>query len=456
MAETRRLAVVGGDAAGMSAAAQAKRRDPELDVVVYERGAWSSYSACGIPFHLTGEVDPIDALVARSPQEHRANGLDLRMGCEVIAVDLDARRITYRDDGAQAGRERVEPFDELLVATGAAATPPPIPGADAVDPIRTLEAAGRLRGELEARRDDDVCAVVVGGGYIGVELAEALVVRGVPTTLVEAGPQLMALLDPELAEHVRLAAEGKGIDVRLETGVEEILLDHAGRSRAVRLSGGEEVRAEHVVLATGVKAEVAVAQAAGLVVGPTGALACEDTQRACGHDGVWVAGDCAEAHHLLLDAPVNLQLGTHANKQGRVAGMNMTGGDERFPGVIGTAITRICALEVARTGLGEVEARAAGFDVAAETVRTSTRAGYMPDSEDMWVKLVAEKGTGRLLGAQIVGGATAGKRIDPLALAVWVAMDVQQLEWVDLSYAPPFSRTLDPVLTAARAVAKLV
>jgi NADPH-dependent 2,4-dienoyl-CoA reductase/sulfur reductase-like enzyme len=209
------------------------------------------------------------------------------------------------------------------------------------------------------------------------------------------------------------------------------------------------------VCATGVRPEVTVAEVAGLKVGASGALAVDDHQRALGADGVWVAGDCSESHHRLLDRPVNLQLGTHANKQGRIAGINLTGGDRAFPGVLGTAISRICHLEVARTGLNEREAREAGFDFVAETVETDTRARYMPEAERMWVKLVAERGTGRLLGGQITGGATAGKRIDSLALALWAGMDVEELEWVDLSYAPPVSGTLDPVLVAARATAKL-
>ncbi len=439
----KRLAVIGGDAGGMSAAAVAKRRDPELEVVVFERGSYTSYSACGIPFHVGGEVDPLETLVARTPQQHRVNGLDVRMGAEVVAVDLAARRITLADGAA-------EPFDELLVATGARATPPPIPGVEAAEAARTLEGAGALRAAVDADREGS--AVVIGAGYIGLEIAEAFVKQGLRTTLVDVAPQVFGSLDADMAAHVQRAAEGLGIEVHLGTKVEEVLLDARGRPRAVRTDAGE-FPARHVVVATGVKAEVAVAEAAGLAVGPSGALAVDDHQRAA--DGVWVAGDCSEAHHRLLDAPVNLQLGTHANKQGRVAGVNLTGGDLAFPGVIGTAISRICHLEVARTGLNEREATEAGRDHVVETIETDTRARYMPGAERMHVKLLAERGTGTLLGAQVTGGATAGKRIDTLALAVWCGMDVEELQWVDLSYAPPVSGVLDPVLVAARAIAKL-
>jgi len=439
--------VIGGDAGGMSAAAVAKRREPELDIVVFERGSYTSYSACGIPFHVGGEVDPLGTLVARSPEKHRVNGLDVRMGAEVVAVDLASRRLTLAGSGLE------EPFDELLIATGARATPPPVAGIEAAEAARTLESAGRLRSAVDA--DADGSAVVIGGGYIGLEIAEAFVRQGLHTTLVDVADQVFGSLDADMAARVQQAAEGLGIVVQLETEVEEVLLDGSGRPRSVRTDQGE-VPARHVVVATGVKPEVDVAQAAGLTVGESGGLAVDDHQRAAGRDGVWVAGDCSESHHRLLGRAVNVQLGTHANKQGRVAGTNLTGGDLAFPGVLGTAITRICALEIARTGLSEREAAAEGMDYVAETVETDTRARYMPDSARLWVKLVAERGSGRLLGAQIVGGATAGKRIDTLAMALWTGIDVEALQWVDLSYAPPVSGTLDPVLVAARATAKLV
>ncbi len=442
----RRLAVIGGDAGGMSAAAVAKRREPELDIVVFERGSYTSFSACGIPFHVGGEVDPLEELVARTPQKHRENGLDVRMGAEVVGIDLGARELTLADDSQEG-------FDELLVATGARPTPPPIPGIEAAEASRTLAEGGRLRAAIDAEGSGG--AVVLGSGYIGLELAEALVRQGVETTMIDVADQVFGVLDPEMAAHVQRAAEGLGIDVRLETQAEEVLLDAGGRPRAVR-AGGNEISTRHVIVATGVKPAVQLAEEAGMTVGESGALAVDDHQRAAGQEGVWVAGDCCESHHRILETAVNIQLGTHANKQGRVVGINVTGGDLAFPGVLGTAITRICHLDIALTGLTERQAKEAGFDYVVETIETDTRARYMPGSERMWVKLVAEKGTGRLLGGQIVGGATAGKRIDSLAMALWAGMDVESLMWVDLSYAPPVSGTLDPVLVAARAIKKLV
>jgi NADPH-dependent 2,4-dienoyl-CoA reductase/sulfur reductase-like enzyme len=443
-----RLAIVGGDAAGMSAASAARRRAPDLEVVAFERGPYTSYSACGIPYYVGGVFEDADRLITRSPEEHRANGIDVFVRTDVTGIDLDRRILTVHDRSAQAERE--EPFDQLVVATGGEAVPPPVPGAEAVEPARTVDAGERFRAALERGGQR---AVVIGAGYIGLELAEALVDRGLAVTVVEQADQVFGALDREMAAHVQDGAEAHGIEFLLSTRVEEVLVDAAGRPAGVRTTHGE-LRADHVTMGTGARPSVALARDAGLAVGDTGALVVDDGQRCPGHDGVFAAGDCAESRHRLLDRPVNIQLGTHANKQGRIAGVNATGGDARFPGVIGTAVSRVCKYEVGRTGLTEAEAREAGFDVVAAEVKHNTRAGYFPGSGPIFVKLVAERGSGRLLGGQIVGVAGAGKRIDVLATAIWTELPVDELALVDLSYAPPLSPVFDPVLVAARAAAK--
>jgi NADPH-dependent 2,4-dienoyl-CoA reductase/sulfur reductase-like enzyme len=446
----RRLAIVGGDAAGMSAASTAKRRDPDLEVVAFERGPYTSYSACGIPYYVGGLFDDSDRLISRSPDEHRANGIELHARTEVMGIDLAARTLAVRDH--QTGEERSEGFDELVLATGAEAVPPPIPGADATEPVRTVDAAERFRAALR-RGGEHHHVVVIGGGYIGIEMAEALVQRDIPTTLVEALPQLMSTLDADMAAHVQDAAEGIGVRVLVGTAVEEILLDDEGAPRAVRVDG-ETIDADHVVMATGVKPAVGLAKDAGIELGPSGAVAVDDHQRCPARDGVYAAGDCAESWHRLLRKPVNIQLGTHANKQGRIAGANATGGDLAFPGVIGTAVSRLCRYEVARTGLSEREAADADIDVVTAAVKDRTRAGYFPGAGPIWVKLVCEPETGRLLGGQIVGVEGAAKRIDVLATCVWAGLTVEEIELLDLGYAPPYSAVYDPVLVAARAAVK--
>ena len=351
-----------------------------------------------------------------------------------------------------AGEETQEPFDQLVVATGAEPAPPPIPGAEAIEPAQTVDGAQRLRSALERGGRS---AVVIGAGYIGMEMAEALVDRGLNVTMIEQAPQVMATLDADMAEHVQDAAEAHGVRVVLGASVAEIALDEAGAPVAVR-TADESFDADHVVIGTGSRPAVTVAEAAGLAIGDSGALRVDDRQRCPGRDGVFAAGDCVESHHRVLDADVNIQLGTHANKQGRIAGVNATGGDDRFPGVIGTAVSKICRYEVGRTGISEHEASEAGIEVVCATIKDRTRAGYYPGAGPIWVKLVAEPGSGRLLGGQIVGTEGAAKRIDVLATAVWMGLPAQELELLDLSYAPPFSGVYDPLLIAARAVAKLV
>jgi NADPH-dependent 2,4-dienoyl-CoA reductase/sulfur reductase-like enzyme len=446
-----RLVVVGGDAAGMSAATAARRRDPDMEILAFERGPYTSYSACGIPYYVGGHVDRSDLLLVRSPDEFRQAGIAVETRTEVVGIDIDAGTVTVRAHDGTAERE--EGWDQLVYATGAEAVVPPIPGAEAVEPVRTVDAAERFRSGLE--RSHDRCAVVIGAGYIGLEMAEALVQRGLEVRLIDRLDQVFPGLDPDMAAHVRDAAEAVGIRVMLSVQVDEIRRNADGSVRSVVTSEGE-LPADHVVLSTGVRPATTLAKEAGLRLGATGALVVDDGQRCAGVDGVFAAGDCVESWHRVLRRPVNVQLGTHANKQGRVAGVNATGGDARFPGVLGTAVSRICRHEVGRTGICEREARDAGIPVATAVVKDKTRAGYYPGSGPMWVKLVAEPGTGRLLGGQIVGIEGSAKRIDVLAACAWAGLTVGEMELMDLSYAPPFSGVYDAVLVAARQAAQAV
>ncbi len=408
-----RLIVIGGDAAGMSAAASARRRDPELEILAFERGPHTSYSACGIPYFVGGLFDDADRLISRTPVEFREAGIDVRTRHEVIAIDLGGRTVTVRD--LDRGSESDEGFDQLVYATGAIAVPPPVPGVEVCEPVRTVDEARRFRTRLEASGARH--AVVIGSGYVGLEMAEALVLRGLDVVLVDQSEQVMGSLDPEIAAHVQDAAEGVGIRVLLSTAHEEVRHHADGSARSVLTSEGE-LPADHVVVATGVKPATGLAEAAGLTLGERRAVRVDDRQRCPGLEGIFAAGDCVESWHRVLERPVNIQLGTHANKQGRIAGVNATGGDAAFPGVIGTAASKICRYEVARTGISEREAREAGIDVVCATIEDRTRAGYYPGSGPIWVKLVAEAGSGRLLGGQIVGVEGAAKRIDVLAVAV--------------------------------------
>jgi len=446
-----KLVVIGGDAAGMSAASQARKRmaADRLQIVVFERGHFTSYSACGIPYWIGGFVPDRDALVTREPAAFRAAGIDVRMRHEVVEIDLDRREVVARDLAAPPGGEVREGFDQLVYATGAVPVTPQWAQVDAggVFGVQTLD-DGTAIHEWLARDPAPRTAVVIGGGYIGVEMAEAMVRRGLDVTLLEKSAQPMSGVDPDMGERVAGAIRGLGIEVRTNAHVEG-LETQSGQVRAVVTPDGT-LPADIVVLGLGVRPNTTLAADSGIPLGVTGGLPTDLRMRVAGVDGVWAAGDCVQTVHLISGQPVHIPLGTHANKQGRVAGINIAGGYATFPGVTGTGVTKVCELEVARTGLTEREAAEAGYAFVSASVDSTSRAGYYPGAANMTVKLIAEKRTGLLLGAQIVGREEAAKRIDALAIALWNRMTVEEMTALDLSYAPPFSPVWDPVLIAAR------
>lgn len=443
-----RLVVIGGDAAGMSTASQARRmRGPDdLEIVAFERGHHTSYAACGIPYFIAGDIgDDVQRLVARTPEEFRTkHHIDVHTRHEAVGIDLDTRRVRVRD--LDAGSERDEPFDQLVYAIGSVPLRPPIPGVDSrnIFGVQILDDGVAVRAALE---EGLARAVVVGGGYIGLEMAEALCRRGLDVTLVEAAAHPMTTLDADMAGQLRDAMVGMGVTVYDGEAV-RAFESTDGRVSAV-VTDARTVPADIVILGLGARPNVALAKDAGIPVGPSGGVAVDQRMRTK-IEGVWAAGDCVESFHRVSRAPVVIALGTHANKQGRVAGINIGGGYATFPGVLGTAVSKICEWEVARTGLNEREADAAAFAYVSATIDSTTRAGYFPGTKPIRVKLVAERSSGRLLGAQIVGREGAAKRIDVLAAALWNEMTVDELLNLDLSYAPPFAPVWDPVLIAAR------
>ncbi|HEX5671253.1 MAG TPA: FAD-dependent oxidoreductase [Acidimicrobiia bacterium] len=443
-----RLVVVGGDAAGMSAASQARRLRPDLEIVAFERGGHVSYSACGEPYYVGGLVDSVNRLVVRTPEDFAARGIEVHIRHEVSSIDLDRREVHVTSlDGFES---RSVGFDQLIYSTGSRPLrPPDIAGvaSPGVFGLRTLEDAEVLKREADQTPGR---VVMVGGGYIGIEMAEAMIDRGWQVTMVTSGRHVLErTLDDRMGELADRAVREYGVELLTEarvTTVEDRASDHV-------VSGdGFSLIADLVVIGLGAGPEVELAVAAGIPLGVTGAVAVDDRQ-ATAVPGVWSAGDCAEARHRVSKLPVNMLLGTVANKTGRIAGTNIGGGDARFPGVLGTAITRIGPTEISRTGLKVDAAAGSGFAPVIGFARGTVRAGYWPDNAPMAVMVIADKNTGQVLGGQIVGGSGAGKRIDVIATAIWAGMTAAELSWVDLAYAPPFSGVWDLIHIAARRAA---
>lgn len=441
--------VIGGDAAGMSAASQARRlKGPdELEIVAFERGHFTSYSACGIPYWVGGDVPSRDELIARTPEEHRARDIDLRMRTEVVEIDVEGGRVRTRD--LESGGEDWTSYDKLVIGTGARPIRPSLPGIDApgVHGVQTLDDGQALLDTLA--RTPGRRAVVIGAGYIGVEMAEALIQRRYEVTVVNRGAEPMSTLDPDMGRLVHDAMSGMGIEMVNGAEVTKILTGGDGRVRAVATEDAE-YPADVVVLGIGVRPETELARAAGLPLGEYGGLLTDLAMRVRGHENIWAGGDCVEVLDLVSGRERHIALGTHANKHGQVIGSNVGGSYATFPGVVGTAVSKVCDLEIARTGLREKEARSAGLQFTSVTIESTSRAGYYPGAAVMTVKMLAERLTGRLLGVQIVGREGAAKRVDIAAVALTARMTVDQMTALDLGYAPPFSPVWDPVLVAAR------
>ncbi len=450
-----RVVVVGADAAGMSAAHQAlrtaKRNGRNLAITVLDRGTHTSYSACGIPYWMAGDVGSGDDLVARSAEDHRAAGIDLRMQTEVVAADLAAQTVTT------AAGEVVE-YDELVVATGAPAVVPDWalrPDGttyDGVGAVKTLD-DGADWLEQFASADEGAHVVIVGAGYIGVEVAEAALRKGFGVTVLTR-TRGMAMLEDEMSHLVNDGLRDAGVELVL--GAEVTGLDTDGdRVTGVHWDGGNR-EADLVVVAIGVRPATKFLQGTGVELTEAGALRPDPHGRVANH--VWAAGDCCEVWRRLDEAWVFRPLGTYANKHGRALGDSLAGGDLSFDGMVDTSITRFSFgevhLEIARTGLSRKEAEAAGLDPVALVTQGSTASGYMPEAEPISLWVMADRTTRRLLGVQVVGGPGAGKRVDAAAAVLWAGGTVDDLAWMDLAYAPPFATAWEILQVAARRVAE--
>ncbi|MFB6133431.1 MAG: FAD-dependent oxidoreductase [Halanaeroarchaeum sp.] len=447
---TETFVVIGGDAAGMSAASKAKREDPEREVIVFERGEWVSYGACGLPYYVKGEIEELDEIVA-VPKESfvEDRDIDLRTHHEVTAIDPDAQTVSV-----DAPEETFEQsYDDLLIATGASAIVPPFDGVE-LDDIYTIHdpPSGRAIREAIERPEPDRPETVgiVGGGYIGIEMAEAFRGRGLEVHLFEMLPHVLGPFGEMVAERVEEELSDNGVKLHLETAVEGFEGD--GRVEAVRTED-ETVPVDMAVVGVGVDANSELAEAAGIEVGDTGAIAVDEYGETSA-ENVYAAGDCAEAEHVVTGEPDHVPLALTANRAGRAVGQTVTGDPTETGPIAGTAVVKAFDVEAGRTGIIEEErAREAGFDPVSVSITSRSRAGYYPGGSAIEIELLADAETHRVLGAAMVGEEGVTKRVDTVTTAIYAEMDTHDVEYLDLSYAPPFGPTWDPVLTAAKVLA---
>ena len=446
-----RLVIIGGVAAGTKAASRARRVDPELEITLYQEEPEVSISECGLPYLISGVVEDRDALVARTPEDFAEKDIEVLTRHRVEKIDPDDKKLIVKN--LATDEEFEDAYDRLIIATGGKAIIPPIDGMDSegVFVLRFLSDTDEIMDFVQKRSPKK--AVIIGGGYIGLEVSENLVALGMEVTIVEARDRIGgAAYGHEVADKIRDHIEEKGVRVCVGEEVETLLEDGEGYVRAACF-GEREIEAEIVIVATGARPESKLAEEAGAKIGTFGAIRV-DKHLKTSLENVWAAGDCAESTNLITGEPGWEPLGDTANQMGRVAGTNAARGEDvlEFPGVLNTGVFKVFDLGVAKTGLSEEEAHGVGFDAVSASVESGSKAGYFPGGGSVFVKLVADGETGRLLGAE-VAGENADKYVDICATALWGRLSYPDLVNLDLAYAPPFGPTLSPVIAAASVLA---
>ncbi|TRW24337.1 flavoprotein oxidoreductase [Flavobacterium zepuense] len=445
------LVIIGGDAAGMSAASKVRRVQPNRQIIVFEKSHYTSYSACGIPYYISGTVKTSEELIARSPEEFRTvYNIDVRTMHRVLSVDTDNKRVKVLDK--EKGTEFWQQYGQLLIATGGKPyCPEHITGHDAANVFGVSTLKTGIKIENFIRDTKPKTAVILGGGYIGLEMAEALLIRGLNVCLVNRGEQVMNTMDPDMGTLISEAMRNLGVTLYLEEELTE--LENADNKVTAVITNKRRIEADMVVFGMGTSPNTYFLEGSKIELGVKNAIKTNAHMQTNIPD-VWAAGDCTETLNLVSKHPMHIALGTLANKTGLVAGSNIAGEAITFPGAVGTAVCKICSYEVARTGLQEKDLIRLGIEYVTASTSSKTRARYYPGAKKITVKLLAEKNSGRLLGGQIIGEEGAAKRIDVLATAITHNLTLQNIIDLDLSYAPPFSPVWDPVQTAARKLVK--
>jgi NADPH-dependent 2,4-dienoyl-CoA reductase/sulfur reductase-like enzyme len=443
---TERFIVIGAVAAGMSAASRARRLKPDMEIMVFERTGDVSWAACGMPYLIADKVKSANDLVHYNSKFFKEQrNIDIFLYHEVTQI-FPQRKIVLTKN-IKTGEEKEYSYDKLLITTGARPVVPPIKGIDlkGVFTLRQLQAGIAIKEYI--RNNSPQKGLIVGAGYIGMEMAEAFSTAGMKVTIVEKMPTILGTMDDEITEVVEEELKGNDVTIIKSSAVVEFQGNGSIVTRAVT-DNGASIDADIALIGVGIRPNSEIARDAGIELGQTGAININAKMETNIPD-IYAAGDCAEAYHLVLGRNVYIPLGTTANKQGRVAGENAAGGNASFSGIVGTAVFKTFNLEVGRTGITEKEAKAETIDYVSNVIQHISRAFYYPGRSDIKVKLVADRKTGLLLGAQMAGRDVVAKRLDVFATAVTARMTIRDIGNLDLGYAPPFAPVYDPILIAA-------
>lgn len=444
-----KVIVIGGVAAGPKAASRINRLCADAEITLIEKGELLSYAGCGLPYYISGQVKDSKELMSTPTGTVRDTAFFKKVKnatvlnhTEATAINRERKTVTVKN---RTGEEQILPYDKLVLATGAESAVPPIPGVELgnIYNLKDIHDADAIKATLAEHKA--INAVIVGGGLIGVEVAEAFSGMGCRITIVEFLPQILGMMDPEMAALVENHFEAKG--VKVQTGTRVTAFTGNGNVEKVITNKGE-LPADIVILAVGVRPSTRLAQDAGLNIGPTRAIAVNEQMQTSDPD-IYAVGDCAEKKNLITGKPAYVPLGSTANKEGRVAANAICGVEDSFPGILGSAICKVFDYSVSRTGLGEKEGRDAGFDVVTCLAPAPDKPHFMPGAKPLFLKLIADRTTRKLLGAQATGPGDAERRIDIVAMALTAGMTVDQLANADLVYAPPFSPAVDNIITAA-------
>lgn len=441
-----KVIVIGGVAAGMSAASKLKRLNPNAEIVVYEKGSYLSYGACGLPYYVSGANDDYRRMIIRTQEDFKGAGIKTYINHEVIKVNPQDKTLMVRD--LTSGSVFLDRYDKLMISTGAKPIVPGFKGKNlkGVYLLKTLEDGLKLRNEVI--NDEIKNVIIVGGGYIGIELAEAMVELGKKVKVLELSDRILTPFDKEISDIAEKELRDHNVDLHLGEGLEEII--GSDRVQGVVTSKGR-YDADMVILSIGVRPATDFLKGSGIRLAKNGAVVIDREMRTNLPD-IYSAGDCAEVYHLVKEENAYIPLGTTANKCGRIAGINLTGQHEKFVGTLGSAAIKVLGIEMARTGLNESEARQLKIDFGTTFVKSYNHPGYYPNQEALFIKIIYEKRTHRIVGAQIAGKEGAVLRVDMFAIAIQAGMTTEELGMTDLCYAPPFSGVWDAVNVASNTV----